>query len=105
MDADDCKPTDNVGPSDSTPGPTGVAEASNNTYLRPFVPHTPLFRVIDARRKKVVAEKASATPPATFHQREHRHDTGRRRLSRLPVEDHKVIFRIKGGISLQQEVI
>ncbi|KAL3219229.1 hypothetical protein MRX96_050528 [Rhipicephalus microplus] len=90
MDADNFEPTDNVGPSDSTPGPSGVAEASNNTYLRPSVPHTPWFRVIDARRKKVVAEEASATPPATFHQREHRHRTGRPRLPRLPVEDHKL---------------
>ncbi|KAL3224237.1 hypothetical protein MRX96_049603 [Rhipicephalus microplus] len=67
MDADDFEPTDSVGPSDSTPGLSGVAEASNNTYLRPTVPHTPWFRVIDARRKKVVAEEASATPPAAFH--------------------------------------
>ncbi|KAH8037183.1 hypothetical protein HPB51_008865 [Rhipicephalus microplus] len=105
MDADDFEPMDNFGPSDSTPGPSGVAEASNNTYLRPSVPHTPWFRVIDARRKKVVAEEASATPPATFHQREHRHGTGRPRLPRLPVEDHKVIFRIREGKSLQQEVV
>ncbi|KAL3247398.1 hypothetical protein MRX96_017839 [Rhipicephalus microplus] len=41
MDADDFEPTDNVGPSDSTPSPNGVAEASNNTYLRPSLPHTP----------------------------------------------------------------
>ncbi|KAH8037880.1 hypothetical protein HPB51_018368 [Rhipicephalus microplus] len=105
MDADDFEPTDNVGPSDSTPCPGGVAEASNNTYLRPSVPHTPWFRVIDARRKKVVAEEGSATPPATLHQREHRHGTGWSRLPRLPVEDHKVIFRIRGGISLQQEAV
>ncbi|KAL3221725.1 hypothetical protein MRX96_050209 [Rhipicephalus microplus] len=68
-------------------------------------PHTPWFRVIDARRKKVVAEEASVTPPATFHQREHRHGTGRPRLPRLLVEDHKVISRIRGGISLQQEAV
>ncbi|KAL3246230.1 hypothetical protein MRX96_057828 [Rhipicephalus microplus] len=67
MGADDFEPTDNVGSSDSTTGPSGVAEASNNTYLRPSVPHAPWFRVIDARRKKVVAEEASATPPAAFH--------------------------------------
>ncbi|KAL3225298.1 hypothetical protein MRX96_049268 [Rhipicephalus microplus] len=79
-----------MGPSDFTPGPSGVAEASNNTYLQPSVPHTPWFRVIDAHRKKVVAEEASAMPPATFHQREHRHGTGRPRLPRLPVEDHKL---------------
>ncbi|KAH8042595.1 hypothetical protein HPB51_024816 [Rhipicephalus microplus] len=96
---------DNVGPSDSTPGPSGVAEASNNTYLRPSVPHTLWFQAIDARRKMFVAEEASATPPATFHQREHRHVTGWPRLPRLPVEDHKVIFRIRGGISLQQEAV
>ncbi|KAL3182706.1 hypothetical protein MRX96_034614 [Rhipicephalus microplus] len=89
MDADDFEPTDNVGPSDSTPGPSGVAEASNNTYLRPSVPHTPWFRVIDARRKKVVAEEPCAMPPATFYQREHRHETGLPRLPCLPVEDHK----------------
>ncbi|KAL3169676.1 hypothetical protein MRX96_015510 [Rhipicephalus microplus] len=89
MNADDFEPMDNVGLSDSTPGPSGVAEASNNAYLRPSVPHTPWFRVIDARRKKVVAEEASATPPATFHQRERRHGTGRPHLPRLPVEDHK----------------
>ncbi|KAH8022489.1 hypothetical protein HPB51_024588 [Rhipicephalus microplus] len=89
VDADEFEPTDNVGPNDSTPGPSSVAEASNNTYLRPSVPHTPWFRVIDARRKKVVAEEASATPPATFHQREHRHETGQPRLPRLPVENHK----------------
>ncbi|KAL3219783.1 hypothetical protein MRX96_030189 [Rhipicephalus microplus] len=105
MDADDFEPTDNVGPSDSTPGPSGVAEASNNTYLRPSLLHTPWFRVIDVRRKKVVAEEASATPPATFHQREHLHGTGQPRLPRLAVKDHKVIFRIRGGICLQQEAI
>ncbi|KAL3219367.1 hypothetical protein MRX96_050514 [Rhipicephalus microplus] len=55
MDADDVEPMDNLGPSDPTPGPSGVAETSNNTFLRPFMPHTPRFRVIDARRKKVVA--------------------------------------------------
>ncbi|KAH8021290.1 hypothetical protein HPB51_014484 [Rhipicephalus microplus] len=105
MDADDFEPMDNVGPRDSTPGPSGVAEASNNTYLRPSVPHTPWFQVSDARRKKVVAEKATATPPATFHKHEHRHGTSRPRLPRLPVEDHKVIFRIRGGMSLQQEAV
>ncbi|KAL3250979.1 hypothetical protein MRX96_055296 [Rhipicephalus microplus] len=67
--------------------------------------HTPWFRVIDARRKKVVAEEASATPPATFHQREHRHGTGRPRLPCLPVEDHKLIFCIRGGISILQEAV
>ncbi|KAL3245900.1 hypothetical protein MRX96_058106 [Rhipicephalus microplus] len=105
MNADDFEPVDNVGPSDSTPGPSGVAEASNNIYLRPSVPHTPWFRVKDARRKKVVAEEASAMPPATLHQREHRHGAGWRRLPRLPVEHHKVIFRIRGRISLQQETV
>ncbi|KAH7957886.1 hypothetical protein HPB51_028127 [Rhipicephalus microplus] len=89
MNADDFEPVDNVGPSDSTPGPSGVAEASNNIYLRPSVPHTPWFRVNDARRKKVVAEEASAMPLATLHQREHRHGAGWPRLPRLPVEHHK----------------
>ncbi|KAH7942604.1 hypothetical protein HPB51_028715 [Rhipicephalus microplus] len=89
MYADDFEPMGNVGPSDSTPGLSGVADASNNTYLRPSVPHTPWFRMIDAHRKKVVAEEASATPAATFPQREHRHRTGRPHLPRLPVEDHK----------------
>ncbi|KAH8029586.1 hypothetical protein HPB51_001773 [Rhipicephalus microplus] len=106
MDTDDFEPTDNVGPSNSTPGPSGgVAEVYNNTYLRPSGPHTPWFLVIDARRKKVVAEEASATPPATFHQREHRLGTGRPCLPRLSVEDHWVIFHIRGGISLQQKAV
>ncbi|KAL3244205.1 hypothetical protein MRX96_047227 [Rhipicephalus microplus] len=104
MNADDFEPVDNVGPSDSTPGPSGVAEASN-IYLRPSVPHTPWFRVKDARRKKVVAEEVSAMPLATLHQREHRHVAGWPRLPRLPVEHHKVIFRIRGRISMQQETV
>ncbi|KAL3242558.1 hypothetical protein MRX96_021064 [Rhipicephalus microplus] len=66
---------------------------------------SPWFRVIDAHRKKFVVEEASATPPATIHQRKHRHGTGRPRLRCLPVEDHKGIFHIRGGISLQQEAV
>ncbi|KAL1475395.1 hypothetical protein MTO96_037320 [Rhipicephalus appendiculatus] len=87
------------------PGTSGVAEASTNAHLRPPVPHTPWYRVVNARRRKVVAEEASTTPPAPFHQREPRHGTGRPRLPRLPAEDHKVVFRIRGGISLLQEVV
>ncbi|KAL3235924.1 hypothetical protein MRX96_022352 [Rhipicephalus microplus] len=84
MDADDFKPMDNVGPSDSTPSPSGFAEAFNNKNLQPSAPHTPWFRVIDARREKVVAEEASTTPPATSNQREHKHETGRPRLPAFP---------------------
>ncbi|KAL1417875.1 hypothetical protein MTO96_006048 [Rhipicephalus appendiculatus] len=91
MDADDFEPEDDVRPSDYTSGSSGVAEASNNGHLRPSVPHTPWHRVVNARRRKVVAEEASATTPAPFYQRERRHGTGR---PRLPAEDHKM-FRIR----------
>ncbi|KAL3246217.1 hypothetical protein MRX96_057833 [Rhipicephalus microplus] len=89
MDAGDFQPMDNVGHSGSTPGSCGVAEASNNTYLWPSVPHTPWFRVIEARRTKVFAEEAFTMQPATFHQREHRHGTGRPCLPRFAIEDQK----------------
>ncbi|KAH7951177.1 hypothetical protein HPB52_006234 [Rhipicephalus sanguineus] len=105
MDAEDVETEDGVGPSGYIPGPSGVAEASNNAHLRPPIPHTPWYRVVNARRRKVVAEEASATPPTPFHERERRHGTGRPRLPRLPAEDHKVVFRIRGGISLQQEAV
>ncbi|KAL3188242.1 hypothetical protein MRX96_003571 [Rhipicephalus microplus] len=67
MNADDFALMVNVGHGDSTPGPSGVAEASNNTYLWSSVPHTSWFREIDAHQKKVVAEEVSAVQSATFH--------------------------------------
>ncbi|KAL3237967.1 hypothetical protein MRX96_021994 [Rhipicephalus microplus] len=57
MDADDFEPMDNVGPRDSTPGQSGITEASNNTYLRPSVPQTPWFRVIDTRRERLLPRR------------------------------------------------
>ncbi|KAL3217720.1 hypothetical protein MRX96_032059 [Rhipicephalus microplus] len=76
MDAEDFETMDNAAPSGSTPGPSGVAEASNNTYLWPSIPHTPWFWVFKAHGKTVVVKEASATPPAQFHQREHNYETG-----------------------------
>ncbi|KAH7932295.1 hypothetical protein HPB52_024765 [Rhipicephalus sanguineus] len=105
MDADDLETEDGVGSGGYTPGPSGVAEASNNAHLRPPIPHTPWYQVVNARRRKVVAEEASATPPAPFHERERRHGTGWPRLPRLPAEDHNVVFHIRGGISLDQEAV
>ncbi|KAL3229386.1 hypothetical protein MRX96_048547 [Rhipicephalus microplus] len=52
--ADDFELTDNIGPSDSTPRSERRCRSVQHVpHLRPSVPHTPWFRVIDARRKKV----------------------------------------------------
>lgn len=105
MDAEYMEPEHDIGPCDYRPGLSGAADASNDTLPQPPVPHTPWYRVVDARRRRVVAEESSKKPPAPFDSRERRQGPGRPRLPRLPEGDHKVVLRIRGGISLQQEAV
>ncbi|KAH7952872.1 hypothetical protein HPB49_002064 [Dermacentor silvarum] len=105
MDAEYMEPEHDIGPCDYRPDLSGAADASNDTLPQPPVPHTPWYRVVDARRRRVVAEESSKKPPAPFDSRERRQGPGRPRLPRLPEGDHKVVLRIRGGISLQQEAV
>ncbi|KAH7974231.1 hypothetical protein HPB49_012318 [Dermacentor silvarum] len=105
MDAEYIEPEHDIGPCDYRPGLSGAADASIDTLPQPPVPRTPCYRVVDIRRRRVVAEESSKKPPAPFDSRERRQGPGRPRLPRLPEGDHKVVLRIRGGISLQQEVV
>ncbi|KAH7949710.1 hypothetical protein HPB49_014251 [Dermacentor silvarum] len=105
MDAEYMEPEHDIGPCDYRPGLSGAADASNDTPPQPPVPYTPWYRMVDARRRRVVAEESSKTPPAPFDSRERRQGPGRPHLPRLPEGDHKVVLRIRGGISLQQEAV
>ncbi|KAH7933137.1 hypothetical protein HPB49_009088 [Dermacentor silvarum] len=70
MDAEYMEHERDIGPCDYRPGPSGAADASNDTLPQPPVPRTPWYRVVDARRRRVVAEEYSKTPPAPFDSRE-----------------------------------
>ncbi|KAH8029953.1 hypothetical protein HPB51_006159 [Rhipicephalus microplus] len=100
MAADDFEPMDNVGLSGSTPVRAALPKRSTIHACGHPCPH---FMVSGDRRSP--KEFVVATNASTFHQSEHRHGTRRPRLPRLPVEDHKVIFRIRGGISILQEAV
>ncbi|KAH7959966.1 hypothetical protein HPB49_015598 [Dermacentor silvarum] len=105
MDAEDLESDRDIGPRDYRPGLSGAADVSNDTHPQPPVPHTPWYRVVDARGRKVVAEMSSKTLPSQFDSRERRNGPGGPRVPRLTEGDPKVVLRIRGGISLQQEAV
>ncbi|KAH7958902.1 hypothetical protein HPB49_006368 [Dermacentor silvarum] len=80
MDAEYMEPQHDIGPCDYRPGLSGAADA-------------------------VLTEESSKIPPTPFDSRERRQGPGRPRLPRLPEGDHKVVLRIREGISLQQEAV